>query len=216
MIDLLVFDLDGTLADSRGDIAAAVNELRAVLDRPPLPEERIYGFIGNGVRVLLERSLEDAFPVSLDDAVARYLPIYRRRLLDTTRAYPGVREALSQLEHQATLAVLTNKPRPESVLLLEGLDLARHFQLIYGGEDFPERKPHPMALNALIEETGRRRQATLLVGDSLVDLETARNGEVAFCLVDYGEWLARNDVRLRSDDLRVSDLRNLAVLLRDR
>ncbi len=130
-MDLLIFDLDGTLVDSRRDIATSVNELLTRLGRPGLPSEQVFDFIGNGVRKLIERSLGGATaPEELDEAVQLYLQIYGRRLLDTTRAYPGVHEALVELEALKSapqMAVLTNKPTKESLAVLDGLDLMRYF-----------------------------------------------------------------------------------------
>lgn len=215
MLDLIVFDLDGTLVDSRRDIATSVNELRLGLGRPALPEERIYGYIGNGVRALLARSLEDCLPSNLDRAVAAYLPIYRRHLLDTTTAYPGVREALAELAPEAPLGVLTNKPSPESVLLLEGLGLDRYFRFVFGGEDFPTRKPHPLGLERLLVRAGARRERTLFVGDSVVDFETARNTGVSFGLVWYeASSLSRTDLEALAPDLLFTDWRDLVRFVR--
>jgi len=212
---LVIFDLDGTLVDSAEDIALSVNELLGELGRSPLPVEQLRGYIGNGVRKLLERTLaatasSPGLPGEgeLDGAVARYLPIYRRRLLDHTRAYPGVEEALRTLGRERALAVLTNKPRRESVMILEGLALYRHFRAVYGGDSFAERKPHPMGVHHLLDELGCTAAETLFVGDSAVDVRTARSASVRSCLVAYGIGYA--DAKDLEPDLVVQDLRELA------
>lgn len=213
-MDLIVFDLDGTLVDSRRDIATSVNELLERLGRPCLPPERIYGFIGNGVRRLLERSLGEGSAAEIDRAVEAYLPIYRSHLFDTTRPYPGVVEALEALGPERVLAVLTNKPRAESEALLSGLGLRHFFRRVCGGEDFPERKPHPAGIHALLEETGIRAERALMVGDSRVDVETARNAGIPVCLVAYeANGLSDGEVAALAPDLVVDDLRQLVQLL---
>jgi phosphoglycolate phosphatase len=210
-MELIIFDLDGTLVDSRRDIANSVNEVLEHLSRPKLPNERIYGFIGNGVRCLLERSLGDASDQDVDRALAVFLPIYRRRLLETTRPYPGVREALDELLRGRTLAVLTNKPKRESVALLEGLELAPYFRFIHGGDSFPARKPNPMGVQSLIDSTGAERDRALMVGDSQVDHETARNARIPICMVSYGLGAAR--IEELEPDYVVDDLRQLVSIL---
>lgn len=214
-MDLIIFDLDGTLVDSRQDIATSVNELLSGMGRPTLPPERVFGFIGNGVRKLLERSLgPSAEEPDIDAAVELFLPIYRSHLLDTTRPYPGVREALPALRPGRNLAVLTNKPTRESLALLEGLGLRRHFSHVCGGDAFPHRKPHRMGVDALIERTGAQRERTLMVGDSRVDFETAHNSEIPISLVTYG--LGAAEVRALGPDYVIDDLRQLIPIVAPR
>lgn len=209
-VKLVVFDLDGTLIDSAEDIARAVNELRERFELAPLPLETIESYIGNGVRKLLERALPGFERESVEDAHEIYLPIYRRRLLDNTRAYPGVVPALEELDVAGrTLAVLTNKPLKESLLILEGLGLRRHFAQVYGGDSFEHKKPDPTGLRCLLDETNAGPRETLFVGDSAVDLETARNAGVRCCLVTYG--IRPETVAALEPDLRVDDLRELRV-----
>ncbi len=211
-MDLIIFDLDGTLVDSRQDIAASVNELLSNMGRPELPPERVFGFIGNGVRKLLERSLAgDPGVQEIDAALELFLPIYRRHLLDTTRPYPGVREALGALKPGRRMAVLTNKPTRESMTVLEGLNLSRYFGQVHGGDAFPHRKPHRMGVDALIESTGARRERTLMVGDSRVDFETAHNSEIPVSLVTYGIGAA--EVRALCPDYLIDDLRQLIPIV---
>jgi len=209
-MDLIIFDLDGTLVDSRRDIAASVNELLSSMGREQLPPERVFGFIGNGVRVLLERSLGGSAD-EIDAALERFLPIYRSHLLDTTRPYPGVIEALEALNPGRQMAVLTNKPTRESLALLEGLGLSRYFSQVHGGDAFPHRKPHRMGVDALIESTGARRERTLMVGDSRVDFETAHNSEIPVSLVTYGIGAA--EVRALAPNYVIDDLRQLIPIV---
>jgi phosphoglycolate phosphatase len=211
-VKLLIFDLDGTLVDSTEDIARSVNELLETRNRPPLAEARIRSYIGNGVRRLLERALGDVGPDDLARAEELYLSIYRRRLLETTLPYPGVEPALRALHGERALAVLTNKPLQESVLILDGLGLSRYFGSIYGGDSFPRKKPDPTGVMRLLEQTSASADETLFVGDSSVDLETARNASVRSCLIAYPVPTPSQDVELRPD-FTIHDLREIVPLV---
>jgi phosphoglycolate phosphatase len=187
-IRLLVFDLDGTLVDSARDLAAAVNETLARLGpgTPPLPLETVRAFVGNGAGQLVARSLaETGLAVSRDEALSVFLDCYGRRLLDTTRPYPGVIEGLERLAGR-TLAVLSNKPGDMSRHILTELGLASRFARICGGGDFPEKKPDPAGLLSLLRELGASRAEALMVGDSPIDVRTARNAGIQVAGVRYG------------------------------
>lgn len=211
LVKLILFDLDGTLVDSLSDIASSVNELLEMLQRPPLPPAQIQSYVGDGVRKLLERSLLDASEADLGREEARYLSIYRRRLLETTRPYPGVVPALEALHRDFPLAVLTNKPVMESIRILQGLDLKRYFRAVYGGDSFARKKPDPIGVRFLQEEMGADAGGTLLVGDSTIDYRTARNAGIRSCIVRYGlgPW---NEAEERPDFV-VDDLRELLALV---
>ncbi len=190
MSRLLVLDLDGTLVDSSRDIAAAVNatlrELRPGVAAIPL--ERILGFVGEGARLLVERSLADAgLALRVDHALAVYVERYRERLLDTTRLYPGMAEALSAVgKAGVTLAVLTNKPGDMSRTILDGLGVAACFARIAGQGDVPARKPDPRGLRALLAELGIAPGDAWMVGDSATDVETGRAASVRVAGVSWG------------------------------
>ncbi len=158
MARLVVFDLDGTLVDSARDIAAAVNAALAALEpgTAPLPLERVVGFVGDGARLLIERVLQHrGSSLRPDRVLPLYLEAYRERLLDTTRLYPGVSEALAELAASGRpLAVLTNKPGDLSRTILNGLGVGSRFARIWGAGDVPARKPDPAGLRALL---GRAR-----------------------------------------------------------
>jgi phosphoglycolate phosphatase len=188
-----------------------VNELLEASARPVLPHSRIRSYVGDGVRKLLERSLGETSEAELARAEALYLSIYRRRLLETTRPYPGVVPALERLRLEHSLAVLTNKPVAESLTILEGLDLRRYFRAVCGGDSFARKKPDPMGVRFLQEDAGASAAETLLVGDSTVDYSTARNAGIRSCLVRYGmgPW----DRAREEPDLVVDDLRELASLV---
>jgi phosphoglycolate phosphatase len=182
-LKFLVFDLDGTLIDSARDLCNSVNAALVHMDRPPLPDEIIASFVGNGAAMLVRRSLAEEEKVSPDDihdeelarAYTYFIEHYRAHALDNTFAYPGVAEALAELSQHHTLAVLTNKPVRPALRICEGLGIAKFFKTIYGGDSFALKKPDPMGLNALISEAGVKPEETLMIGDSKVDVLTARN-----------------------------------------
>ena len=206
LFDLVVFDLDGTLIDSKLDLALSVNAACGDAGMPPLDHELIYTYVGNGAPTLIRRSLGPAAsPRQADRALKFFYEYYRDHMLDNTKLYPGVREVLDSLFHAGLdLAILTNKPVRFSRLLIEGLGLARHFRRIYGGNSFDTKKPDPYGLNLLMEELGAAKDRALMVGDSAVDIQTARNAGVASCGVTYGlqpETLAADPPEILLDEI---------------
>ncbi len=187
-IELLVFDLDGTLADSKLDLALAVNATRADVHLPPLPEEIVFSYVGNGAPTLVRRALGERFDgVQLQRSLEFFLGYYRVHMLDHTRLYPGVAESLRRLRAAGKrLAVLTNKPVRFSRDLLRGLGIGDHFSVVYGGNSFETKKPHPEGLEKLMAELDARPAETMVVGDSAVDVQTARNAGAWSCGVTYG------------------------------
>lgn len=184
---LLIFDLDGTLIDSKRDLADSVNATRAFAGLEPLSLETVGSYVGSGAPVLIQRSFPDASEAERAQFLRYFLDYYREHMLDATTLYPGVRQALDEL-HSAdvALAVLTNKPVRFSIRLLEGLGIDMHFFRIYGGNSFEDKKPNPVGINALVEECGSSREHTVMVGDSSVDVLTARNASVLACGVSWG------------------------------
>jgi phosphoglycolate phosphatase len=187
-IDLLIFDLDGTLIDSKEDLAHAVNAARAHLALPPLENERVYSYVGNGAPVLMRRAMgEEASEDDVRKALNYFLEYYRDHMLDHTVLYPGVRESIHRLfDAGVHLAVLTNKPVRFSQLLVDGLGLGGHFTRVYGGNSFEQKKPHPAGVEKLLAECGVERTRAMMVGDSDVDIRTARNAGILACGVTYG------------------------------
>jgi phosphoglycolate phosphatase len=185
---LLVFDLDGTLVDSSRDIAAAVNAALARVSpaTAPLPLDAILSFVGEGAGLLIERSLRHAgLGLSTEEVLSVYVDCYRERLLDTTRLYPGVEEALDALAG-ATLAVLTNKPGDMSRTILEGLGVASRFARVWGAGDVRSRKPDPAGLLGLMSELGASASETWMVGDSATDVGVARAAGARAAGVTWG------------------------------
>src|SRR5690242_17160440 len=186
MANLIVFDLDGTLVDSRRDLAAAANELLRESGAPVLDERAIGRMVGDGAAMLVKRAFEAAGAPQPPDALARFLVLYGERLLDTTRPYEGVAELLAALDGRTPMAVLTNKPRAMSETLLAGLGLRRFFGEVFGGDGPYPRKPDAQGLQALAQAAGADPGAAVLVGDSAVDLRTARSARTQICLARYG------------------------------
>jgi phosphoglycolate phosphatase len=185
---LIVCDLDGTLVDSGRDLAASGNALLASYGAPPLEDTAVVGMVGEGAATLVARLLT-ARRVAAEpaEALARFLTLYDARLLDHTRPYPGIREALTTLASMAVrLAVLTNKPAGATERILAGLELRRFFEWVVGGDTPHGRKPAPAGLRWLMAAAGASPAATLMVGDSAIDLETARNAGTHVCLARYG------------------------------
>ena len=183
---LAIFDLDGTLIDSRRDLADAANALLVERGGRPLPVETIAGLVGEGAAVLVRRAFDVAgIEADAPDALGRFLELYDERLLLHTRLYDGIASALDALA-STPLAVLTNKPLGATRRILEGLDIARHFRRVLGGDGPFPRKPDPTALHFLMGDAGATPATTVLVGDSRIDLETARAAGVRIVLAAYG------------------------------
>jgi len=187
-MDLVIFDLDGTLIDSRLDLANAVNAMRVHMGMRPLDNERVYTYVGNGAPVLVRRALgEQAGEAEIQEGLEFFLEHYREHDLDHTTLYPGVQESLDRLRTAGKrMAVLTNKPLQMTRHIVDGLGVGDYFFRVYGGNSFDFKKPNPIGVETLMREAGVDRARTLIVGDSSVDVDTARNAGVFCCGVTYG------------------------------
>lgn len=183
---LIAFDLDGTLIDSRRDLADAANALIVEYGGAPLSEEAIGRMVGEGAALLVRRALDAAGLGQHPGALTRFLDIYDATLLNHTHLYEGVIDAVRRARQRARVAVLTNKPTQPSERILDALGVRDLFDEVIGGDGPHPRKPDPAALMAMIASAEATTATTMLVGDSAVDLETARRAGVQCCLVSYG------------------------------
>jgi phosphoglycolate phosphatase len=182
----LIFDLDGTLIDSKLDLVLAVNATLVEMGREPLPHEQILGYIGQGAPSLIARALGGgATEEECGRGLEFFIQYYSIHKLDNTSLYPGVRETLDALTAMP-MAVLTNKPVGASRGILQGLGLAETFQIIYGGNSFERKKPDPMGVEIILREFGAAPSQVMFVGDSEIDVLTARNAGTWICGVTYG------------------------------
>jgi phosphoglycolate phosphatase len=207
VIGLIVFDLDGTLVDSRRDLAESANALLAACGCATQSEAAIGRMVGDGAATLVARAFASSGCEPPADALARFLAIYEARLLQCTRAYPEIADLLAALEPRLPLAVLTNKPIASTRRILDGLDLARFFlaDLVAGGDGPHPRKPDPAGLRMLCDRAGVEPASALMVGDSIVDWRTARAAGTRVCLARYGFGFEGFPVGELAPDERVID-----------
>jgi phosphoglycolate phosphatase len=192
-IKLVIFDLDGTLIDSRLDLVHSVNAALRHIGRPELPDDVIASYVGDGAPILIQRALGREM---VDDVLVRkglefFLSYYREHKLDHTTVYAGVEEALTALQRPSNgrlrkMAVLSNKPVVPSRAIVEALGLGQFFGQIYGGNSFATKKPDPEGARMLLQESGVRAEEAVIVGDSHVDVETGRNAGLWTVGVSYG------------------------------
>jgi len=202
----VLFDLDGTLVDSRADLALGVNLTREEMGYPPLEADQVAAYVGEGVHKLLRRSLPEC-PGRLEEALVINRRHYAGHLLDHTRLYPGVPQALDAILGLGfRLAVVTNKPREFTLPILEGLGLAARFTAVVAGGDCPSLKPDPQPLLLALERCGCPAATSWIAGDHVTDLEAGRRAGLRRCHCRYGF----GDPRGESWDLAVDSLAELA------
>ena len=183
---LVVFDLDGTLVDSRRDLTDSANLLIVERGGSPLDEQDVARMVGEGAALLVRRALTAAGLPFTDADVTRFLAIYDSRMLATTRPYPGMREALARTAENAVVAVLTNKPLAPARAILEALDLSSFVATTVGGDGSQPRKPDPASLRVLMDTHRATPASTVMVGDTRIDFETAANAGTHVCMARYG------------------------------
>jgi phosphoglycolate phosphatase len=185
-VRVLIFDLDGTLIDSKLDLIRSVNAMLLEMGHEQLHEDTISGYIGHGAPQLVGRALgNNATETEREHALKFFLAHYEEHKLDSTCAYPGVLEALEQLT-ALPMAILTNKPVRVSKRILEALGLAKYFRAVYGGNSFETKKPDPLGAQTILREFGVASAEAILIGDSEVDVKTARNAGTLAASVNYG------------------------------
>jgi len=186
--DIAVFDLDGTLVDSKQDIANSLNWTLTQLGNEPIPLAVIESFVGNGIMPLIKKSVEAAgHPEMEEQALALFRERYWECLLDSTEPFPGVISTIETLKNRVKMAVVSNKLESYTHKILEGLDMARYFGgLVYGGDSLPVKKPDPAALLEIVNKLGGSTAKMVFVGDSAVDIETGKRAGAATIAVTYG------------------------------
>ncbi|MBZ5507755.1 MAG: HAD-IA family hydrolase [Acidobacteriia bacterium] len=217
---LLIFDLDGTLVDSREDLANSINAMLGHFGKKELPHEVIASYIGDGAPMLVRRSLGDPDDENfVQDALLYFMAWYREHKLDTTYVYEGIRESLDAIQkirdgQPLKMAVLSNKPVGPSRAIVEALGLGPYFFQIYGGNSFHTKKPDPAGVQALLEEAAVFAEETIIVGDSDIDVLTARNAGIYSVGVTYG--LAPHTLEDAPPDVLIDHPKELADVLGQR
>jgi phosphoglycolate phosphatase len=211
----LIFDLDGTLIDSQRDLIHSVNAMLREVGRQELPEPTISGYIGHGAPQLVARALGgNAREEEHQHALKFFLGYYEEHKMDNTCPYPGVAETLAHLQRNGLpMAILTNKPARISVRILNELGLAGYFRAIYGGNSFETKKPDPLGANTILGELGAAPQSAMVIGDSEVDIQTARNAGTLAAAVNYGFGV--HDRTLHPADVYLDSITDLVPLVCD-
>jgi phosphoglycolate phosphatase len=218
-IKLVIFDLDGTLIDSRLDLVHSVNAALRHIGRPELPEDVIASYVGDGAPILIQRALGDE---QVDEALVRkglefFLTYYRAHKLDHTTIYPGICDALAAIRNSSngtprTMVVLTNKPVVPSRAIVEALSMNKYFSQVYGGNSFATKKPDPEGARKLMEESGVLPEQTAIIGDSHTDVETGHNAGLWTVAVSYG--FAPHTLEAALPDVTVDQPVELATVFR--
>ena len=185
-IQLIVFDLDGTLVDSKVDLANSVNHALGAFGHPALPHPVIYSYVGDGATMLIRRTVGEENNNILPAVLESFLAHYRQHLLDTTVPYPGVTESLREWDRTYQMAILTNKSFDMTRAILSGLSLDRYFVDVVGGDSLDCKKPHPDGLLHIMRTHGASPGETLMVGDSGNDVLAGKKAGVTTCGVTYG------------------------------
>lgn len=210
---LVHLDLDGTLVDTRDDLVASTNHVRASFGLGPLDPTTVQHLVGHGARALVERALGPENARLCEEGVGRLLDHYGEHCLDRSAPYPGLLATIDRLRDDGVaFSVLTNKPEHLTQKILAGLDLSRRVVAVVGGDTFPERKPDPRGAEHIRARAGRRRDETLMVGDSSVDVATARAASIACCGVLWG--FDPEGLRAAGPDFTVTDALELERVIR--
>lgn len=217
----LIFDMDGTMVDSKDDIAAAANHALRILGHAPLPHAQLYGYIGHGARVLLASGLRGALTTDPDPDLARqvaeglphFLRYYHDHLVDHTQLFPGVAETLAEFGRRGkVMAVATNKDSALTRQILEILGVVEHFTLILGPDNVQHRKPHRESIDRILRELHIEPDRAAMIGDSDVDVQTGRNAGVRTFAVSYGHRTRQALLEAGADTV-VDDVRELLTLI---
>jgi phosphoglycolate phosphatase len=220
-IQLVIFDLDGTLIDSRLDLVHSVNAAIRHIGREELPEDVIASYVGDGAPILIQRALGGEH---VDEAIVRkglefFLTYYREHKLDHTTVYVGIPEALKAIQNASPsqangiprkMAVLTNKPVGPSRKIVDALGLGPYFSQVYGGNSFATKKPDPEGARQLLADNAVAPEQTVIIGDSHTDIETGHNAGLRTIAVTYG--FAPQSLEAAAPDITVDTPLDLATI----
>ncbi|MEA2658300.1 MAG: phosphoglycolate phosphatase [Candidatus Binatota bacterium] len=208
-VDLVMFDLDGTLADTGHDLADAVNFTRVYFDRGALPDQAIYAHVGRGVEHLLKHALPEESPYHFDDVMRVFIDHYEHHLLDRTVLYPGAREILEYFRDKRRV-LISNKIERLAVAVARGLGVDNQFDTILGGDSAAEKKPHPALLNLVLRRFQIPPGRALMVGDGDTDIDAGKGAGVITCGVTYGLG-NKDDLIATKPDFLIENLSQLSV-----
>lgn len=184
---MLIFDLDGTLIDSRRDLTTGVNLMRKYYSLPPLDVDTVTSYVGNGARKLVERAIPSDSSIDIDEAIGLFKKHYTANMVNETSCYPAVEETLEKLARDGwKMAIITNKPGAMAEDVLKELGIARYFTHIIGGDSKLPLKPDPASLLYVIEQNNAAIADTWMIGDNYTDLAAGRNAGVRRCYASYG------------------------------
>jgi phosphoglycolate phosphatase len=210
-VEFMIFDLDGTLINSKVDIANALNLIMKEFGYGPFSLEEVVSFIGGGVRNLIRKAMGTQRRELEDKAYDAFLLYYSNHLLDNTMLYPSVKDLLKSLNGKKK-AVITNKPEDLSIRVLEGLNIRSHFSLVLGGDSLKLKKPFPEPLLKAMMEVNAESEKTIMIGDSPIDIEAGKRAGVATCGVTYG-YSSREELKEAGADIVVDNLIDLKQVL---
>ncbi|MBU9889530.1 MAG: HAD-IA family hydrolase [Candidatus Omnitrophica bacterium] len=218
---LILYDLDGTLVDTRQDIINSVRYALGRLNGPELMDDEIKDCVGTGLHALIRRvfrmpegALKPEEETLTDQGAKLYRQHYKSHMLDHSRVYPGAKDFLESLKDRKQ-AVITNKPNPFSVQILKGLGILKYFIAVLAGDNGLPFKPDPAAIHHLMEETGATAEETLFIGDSLIDIDAARNAGVEVVTLSHG-FTAEGVLREAGPDFVLRDFQELGQLVREK
>ena len=209
--DLLIFDLDGTLVDTRQDLTNSVNCVLQNFGLPKLQLTEVMHFVGDGLHKLMERTLQSQDPKRLNEAIALFRDHYREHCLDVSRLYDGAQEALNHFREKK-MAVISNKPDEFALAILKGLGVDHYFNIILGGDSQPELKPSPASILYILEELKVEPGRAVIIGDGTTDIEAGRRAGIHTCAVTYG-YRGREVLAQAQPEIMIEYLRGLKYIL---